>query len=651
MRKLRYSVTAFVIIAIGTLPAGAQQAPKAPTAKDLLGLSPILAGVEYDVPPDEAAKNACKVENVLNDQQRSIGYALRDGQGKLLRRFVIAHGSKRLDQWSYYQDGFEVYREDDLDGDRSLDQCRWLNAGGSRIAVVQQGKVRGWRQISAEEASKVLVHAIVRGDLPLLESVMATAEELTGAGVPKDIVDKVAAEAGRRNEAVSALRKQLVGWNEQTVWNRFDGTLPHVIPADTSAGLEKDLTLYENAMVIPSSTAGQAANAKLAFLQVPDTIQLGASWKFIELPRAIDPEKPIVAAVSGLRSMLFDKANQAAPHEDGVDTALKELADYDVKNAPLLQGGQPENVARYHVGRIPVLRAIPKLMKNPDDQLLYNKQVVDSLIAALRTGAYPEGKKVIDAIIGAGGKLASYAASNLIDAEFAMKNDQPGANFLQNQKKWMADLEDYLTRYQTADEVPTVLFKLAQANEFDGEDARARTQYTKLVDHYAATDAGKKAAGALKRLDLVGKPLSIKGPGLQNQSVDTSLYGGKPVLVVFWASWAKAAKDDLPHLIKVYEKYHGRGLEVVGVNLDNSRDDLNAFLTNNPIAWPQIYEPGAIDGRLAVEYGIISLPTMFLIDDKGKVVNCSLRDSREIEPVIEKLLPAKQAGVALDRKD
>ncbi len=167
---------------------------------------------------------------------------------------------------------------------------------------------------------------------------------------------KVAAAAARRVDAVSALRKQLVGWNEQTVWNRFDGTLPHVIPADPSAGLEKDLTLYENAMVIPSSTAGQAANAKLAFLQVPDMIQLGATWKFIELPRPIDPEKPIVAAVSGLRSMIFDRANQVAPHEDGVNTALKELADYDVKNAPKLQGGQPEEIARYHIDRIPFLR-------------------------------------------------------------------------------------------------------------------------------------------------------------------------------------------------------------------------------------------------------------------------------------------------------
>jgi hypothetical protein len=51
-----------------------------------------------------------------------------------------------------------------------------------------------------------------------------------------------------------------------------------------------------------------------------------------------------------------------------------------------------------------------------------------------------------------------------------------------------------------------------------------------------------------------------------------------------------------------------------------------------------------------VEYGIISLPTMFLVDAQGKVVNRNLRNSSEVERQVEKLLPAKQAGIA-DRRD
>ena len=51
-----------------------------------------LKGAEYETPADEAAMAACKVETVYNAQKKAIGYALRDGQGKLLRRFVDADG-------------------------------------------------------------------------------------------------------------------------------------------------------------------------------------------------------------------------------------------------------------------------------------------------------------------------------------------------------------------------------------------------------------------------------------------------------------------------------------------------------------------------------------------------------------------------------
>ena len=243
-----------------------------------------------------------------------------------------------------------------------------------------------------------------------------------------------------------------------------------------------------------------------------------------------------------------------------------------------------------------------------------------------------------------GGKLASYAAYSLIDADFAMKNDEPGANVLANQKKWMADLEDFLAKFPDSDEVPSVLLHLANANEFNAEEEKAREQYGKLVESYPATDAGKKAAGALRRLDLVGKSLAIKGTGLQNETVDSSQYRGKPVLVVFWASWASPVKHDLPELIKVYEKYHGRGLQIIGVDLDNERGELDAFLKEHQLAWPQIFEAGGMESRLAVEYGIISLPTMFLVDAEGKVVNRNLRTSAEVDRQLEKLLTTKQAG-------
>jgi thiol-disulfide isomerase/thioredoxin len=648
MRSLRYSLAVLVLVGSTQVPALAQSKGGLPAPSALLELKPNLQGVEYDTPPDEASIKACKVESVLNEEKRSVGYALRDAQGKLLRRVVIAHGSPRLDQWSYYQDGFEVYREEDLDGDRSLDECRWLNAGGTRIALMEKGKIKAWKQISAEEASKVLVQALVLHDSALLETVLATPAELTAAGVPKEIVAKLAAGGEKRTEQVADLQRKLVGWNKQTIWNRFDGTFPHVIPADPGSGLEKDVILYENAMVIPGTTAAQENPAKLAFLQIPDMIQLGATWKFIELPRAIDPEKPIVTVVSGIRASLFDRANDVVPRDEAVDAALKSVADYDIKYSKLLQSGDKDKIAKYNVDRVPLLRAVVKASKSPEEQLSYNKQVVDSLVAAFRTGKWPQGKKPLDTLVNGGGKLGSYAAYCMIDADYAMANDDPNGNVLANQKKWMADLEDFLTQFPSSDEVPTVLLHLANANEFNAEEKKARDQYDKLVAGYAATDAARRGAGALRRMDLVGQKLVIKGTGPQNEGVDSSLSLGKPVLVIFWASWASQVEADVPALKELYDKYQARGFEIIGVNVDNERTELDAFLKKHKLTWPQIHEAGGMDSRLAIDYGIISLPTMFLVDAQGKVISRNQRVA-DLEKQLEKLLPAKPGGVA-DRR-
>jgi hypothetical protein len=66
------------------------------------------------------------------------------------------------------------------------------------------------------------------------------------------------------------------------------------------------------------------------------------------------------------------------------------------------------------------------------------------------------------------------------------------------------------------------------------------------------------------------------------------------------------------------------------------------------VTWPQIFEPGGMDNRLATDFCIISLPTLFLVDSQGKVVSRNLR-AAELDKQVEKLLPGKEPGVA-DRR-
>ncbi len=602
------------------------------------------AATEYDTPTSAADLAACKLEKV----SKPNGWVVRDGQGRILRKFVDSRGTGKLNQWSYYQDGFEVYRESDTDGDQSLDEARWLNSGGSRIAVIKRNKIVGWKRLSAEEASHVLVKALVTKDLALLESVMVKTDELAAVGIATESTKKLADASANRAASVDALVKQLVGWNDKTTWLRFDGHMPFVIPADAGS-LSEDLLTYENGVVFVNGGEGASDPTKTSYLQVPEMIRIGDTWKFVALPRVISPgatEPAATPETESIRSIVY--RNSAAPGGTGadpaLDTALKALADYDTKNAAVLGSGNRQDIARYHVSRVPVLKQV--MQSAPEaDKIVYLRQIVDSLAAASQTGAYADGFKVLDQLAKEDASIASYVAFRKIAAEFALANEEPGANLIKVQRDWLANLEKFLTEYPKAPEAPEALLQLASINEFNADEDKAKGYYKRLSEQFPESEIGKKAVGALKRLEIVGQPLTLKGKTTTGQTVDLSRASGKYVAVVFWASWAEPARKDLAELAKLAASRSG-DLEVVTVSLDNTAEDLQAFLKTNPVSLPIVFEPGGMEGRLATEYGVISLPTVFLIDPTGKVSNRLVRTSAEIAKQLDRDDDSKSRGVA-----
>jgi hypothetical protein len=63
---------------------------------------------------------------------------------------------------------------------------------------------------------------------------------------------------------------------------------------------------------------------------------------------------------------------------------------------------------------------------------------------------------------------------------------------------------------------------------------------------------------------------------------------------------------------------------VIGIALDSDKAQLQKFLAAKPLPWPQVHEAGGLDGRLAEELGVLTLPTMFLLDADGNVVDRNL---------------------------
>jgi thiol-disulfide isomerase/thioredoxin len=149
----------------------------------------------------------------------------------------------------------------------------------------------------------------------------------------------------------------------------------------------------------------------------------------------------------------------------------------------------------------------------------------------------------------------------------------------------------------------------------------------------------QKLTGSARRMGLAGgDAIEIKGKLIDGSEFDWSPYKGKVVLVDYWATWCGPCIAELPNVLEQYELYHDKGFEVVGISLDSDREKLTKFVEERAIPWVQLFEDGAgWEHSMANYYGVMSIPTVILVDQKGTVVSMSAR-GKELGKQLEKLL-------------
>lgn len=91
---------------------------------------------------------------------------------------------------------------------------------------------------------------------------------------------------------------------------------------------------------------------------------------------------------------------------------------------------------------------------------------------------------------------------------------------------------------------------------------------------------------------------------------------GKWVLVNLWASWCIPCREEAPVLERFYRRQRSHGVTVVGINVQDNRDDAVAFLREHPTTYPQLRSVG--DERSAA-FGSTGVPENFLVDPHGRL--------------------------------
>lgn len=237
-------------------------------------------------------------------------------------------------------------------------------------------------------------------------------------------------------------------------------------------------------------------------------------------------------------------------------------------------------------------------------------------------------------------KLPAISAVALCEAKFENLRSKldHGGDYIPIIQEMEKSVLELIRRYPNEKDCVFMLMEVGR--EAEGKDKEYAKKIYREMGDLGNADTKRFAEGAIQRLEIHSKPISLKFTALDGRKVDLEKMRGKVVLIDFWSTQCGACVLEMPDIKKVYDNFHKKGFEIIGISMDDEKNkkDLVKLIKDKEISWPQFYDGKGIENEISSKYGISVEPTMWLVDKKGMVVNTDARPSYYLTERIEQLL-------------
>jgi thiol-disulfide isomerase/thioredoxin len=177
---------------------------------------------------------------------------------------------------------------------------------------------------------------------------------------------------------------------------------------------------------------------------------------------------------------------------------------------------------------------------------------------------------------------------------------------------------------------------LTQREKPEDFKKRADAHIAKFPDFKGNTQLTSQLKRAETEAKLKTEPFSMKFTAVDGREVDVEAMRGKVILIDFWATWCGPCIGEIPNVVAAYKKLHDKGFEIIGISFDQDKDKLVSLTKEKEMTWPQFFDGKGWGNEFGKKYGISGIPTMWLINKQGMVVDTSARGG--LAEKVEKLL-------------